>query len=438
MKSRIKMLMVAAVLVGLLHSPLRAQMGGFRDLLPMGFGGAPVETGDPGGNAKTILPGAWYPGKGGHAARGHRRIPRPARYWVTGESLLWFGKGRTTPALITTSPQGTIRDEAGVLGEPGTEILFGGGNVGDGLAAGARLDFGFWLDPCETLGVGAKIWGFEGASEGARFSGSDGNPILARPFFNVNPDFPNLPGEDSLLVVFPGLLDTGSVTAETTSDVLGTEAYLRASMLAGRGYNLDLMGGYHFVQLNDGLLVSSSSIDSNPGALPPVGTIIDTLDAFDARNAFHGGQIGFIGEIRYDCWTFSGLAKISVGNMHQAVRIDGSSTITQPGDDPVTSAGGLLAQPTNMSSTVGPHSRDRTAMIPEVGVNVSYRWREHLRLTAGYSAIYWSNVVLAGDQIDRNVNLQQNPLIGPPLPAFAFQDTDYWMHGLNLGVTLIY
>jgi len=50
--------------------------------------------------------------------------------------------------------------------------------------------------------------------------------------------------------------------------------------------------------------------------------------------------------------------------------------------------------------------------------------------------LYWSNVVLAGNQIDRAVNLSQNPgpIVGEPRPAFAFQRSDYWVQGLNVGL----
>jgi hypothetical protein len=434
MRSRITIVVLAAMMVSLLQSPLRAQLDGFRSILPVSLLGGPVA--DVGGDAKGGLVGDSYGGKGVLPHMPRRRMFRPAHYWVTAESLLWFGKGRTTPVLVTTSPQGTPQSQAGVLGESGTDILFGGGNVGDGLAAGARLDFGFWLDPCETLGVGAKVWGLQGAEESGMFTAANGDPILARPFYNVVLD-----QEDSLLISFPGLLDDGEIDVASTSDIIATEAYLRASIMSGRGYNLDLLGGYHFVRLDDSLLVETSAVNADPGGLVPVGTLFDTMDVFDARNEFHGGQVGATGEIRYDCWTLSGLAKVSFGNMHQVVNINGSNSVTTPGNDPVTTDGGLLAQPTNMSSTVGPHSRDETAIIPEVGFNVTYKWREHLRLTAGYSAIYWTNVVLAGDQIDRNINTNQmggNPLIGPPLPEFAFRDTDYWLHGISLGVTWIH
>ncbi|MCE9524663.1 MAG: BBP7 family outer membrane beta-barrel protein, partial [Planctomycetales bacterium] len=41
------------------------------------------------------------------------------------EYLMWWGRGQNIPALVTTSPNGTPQNEAGVLGFPNTTTLFG-------------------------------------------------------------------------------------------------------------------------------------------------------------------------------------------------------------------------------------------------------------------------------------------------------------------------
>ncbi len=341
------------------------------------------------------------------------------------------GKGRDMPPLVTTSPQGTDRDDAGVLGEPGTEIYFGNGGVGHDVAAGVRADFGFWFDQVETLGFGARIWGVKGDTQGIAAQGPGGNPILARPFYDVVQDEQN-----ALLVSFPGIID-GGVGVATSSDLLGTEAYLRAGLMSGPGYNLDLVGGYSFMRFDDDLLIHSNGASTDPAGVVPVGTIFDVTDIFDARNEFHGGELGLVSEVRRGCWTLRGLAKVSVGNMHQTVNIDGHTTIVEPATAPATTAGGLLAQPTN----IGRYSRDRTAWIPEVNLTVGYKPRRWLELTAGYNIIWLSNVVLSGDQIDFAVNPTQfsgNPLIGPARPAFDFRESEYWLHGISLGTTITY
>ena len=57
----------------------------------------------------------------------------PGRFWLRGEYLMWWTSGMDLPPLVTTSPQGTPQNQAGVLGQSGTTILFGGQTVnGDG------------------------------------------------------------------------------------------------------------------------------------------------------------------------------------------------------------------------------------------------------------------------------------------------------------------
>ncbi|NLX55598.1 MAG: BBP7 family outer membrane beta-barrel protein [Planctomycetaceae bacterium] len=349
----------------------------------------------------------------------------PRHAWASFDALMWWGKGRTVPPLVTSGANGAL---------PDATIAFGGGTVGGGMAPGARADFGFWFDECETLGMGAKVWGLHGDSEGSYLSSPDGSTVLARPFYNIVLD-----QEDSFLVSSPGLI-AGGVTADTSSSVLSAEAYLRSSVLAGRGYNLDLVGGYHFLRLDDDLSVFSSSVSIDPAGAVAIGTLIDVLDEFGAKNEFHGGTVGLSGEIRHGKWTVSGLAKFSVGNMHQSLHINGSQVITAPSDVPAVWPGGILAQPTNMGSS---YSRDVTAWIPEFSITAGYDVRNWLRLTAGYNFLWISNVALSGDQVDRVVNTTQfhgNPLIGEARPA-AFDDfnnTEYWLHGLTLGLTILY
>jgi hypothetical protein len=338
---------------------------------------------------------------------------RPRPTWASFDALLWWGKGRSVPPLVTTGANG------GVL--PDAEILFGDGDVGGGLATGARADFGFWFDDCETLGAGAKVWGLQGHRQGFFAASSPaGEPVLARPFFN---DLLQVP--DSLRIAFPGQV-AGDIDVSTRSSVLSTEAYLRTNMFSGRGYDVDLMGGYHFVRLDDGLQVLSNSTVLPPG-IPATFTV---LDLFNAHNEFHGGEVGVVGEVRRGCWTLTGLAKMSVGNMRQTVIINGSTTTVVPGDEFV-SPGGLLA---NAQTNMGTYRRDVTAWIPEVGVTVAYEVRSWMRVSMGYSALWFSNVVFAGDQIDETVD----PSMFATRPAFAFRETEYWLQGLNLGVTLTF
>ena len=55
------------------------------------------------------------------------------RVWFRGEYLLWATKGACTPPLLTTSTPNTPEGQAGVLGQPHTEILLGNQKMNRGL-----------------------------------------------------------------------------------------------------------------------------------------------------------------------------------------------------------------------------------------------------------------------------------------------------------------
>src|SRR5438093_2968240 len=75
------------------------------------------------------------------------------RFWAEAEYLRWTVKGDKLPALVTTSPPGTPPAQRGVLGFPGTAVLFGDSTVNDGWRSGGRAGAGFWFDDRRTSGI---------------------------------------------------------------------------------------------------------------------------------------------------------------------------------------------------------------------------------------------------------------------------------------------
>src|SRR5262245_27258846 len=63
----------------------------------------------------------------------------PGCLWAEAEYLLWWMKGAALPPLVTASPAGTPSTQAGVLGAPGTTVLFGGNSVNDEVRSGMRF-----------------------------------------------------------------------------------------------------------------------------------------------------------------------------------------------------------------------------------------------------------------------------------------------------------
>ena len=173
---------------------------------------------------------------------------------------------------------------------------------------------------------------------------------------------------------------------------------------------MDCLVGYQFVRMNDSLLMDSTATDIS-GGLIPAGTVVAVSDSFRTSSEFHGTALGLVVDNHYGAWQLDLLAKVAIGNMHENVSVNGSSTVTEPDPAPVTSNTGLFAQGTNSGS----RSRNRLAFIPEVNCNLSYRIDDQWSFTVGYSFLYFSDVIIAGGQIDRTINPSQNPgpIVGP-------------------------
>ncbi len=362
------------------------------------------------------------------------------RFWIRGEYLLWWSQGMRTPALVSTSATGTARADAGVLGVAPTTVLFGGNHLDLDPHSGGRIRAGMWLNSCRTVGLEAEYWGL--SEETAHFQQtSPGTPILARPFYDaVNGR------ETAQLVAFPAVLQ-GTITVDAITDFQSAGARLLFNACCNscdfvdpcdpcqvhpRSRRLDWLVGYRYMQLDDTLAIRedlTSLETANPGSFV-------VRDRFDTRNQFNGGELGVACNVGRCCWTIEMLSKVAIGNNRQQVTINGSTDITQAGvTTPFT--GGLLAQRTN----IGTYERDQLSVIPELGLTLGCQITPRLRATVGYTFIYWSNVVRAGDQIDRDVNPNLLPPEAPIQtthlrPEFAFRESDVWLQGLNAGVDL--
>lgn len=111
-------------------------------------------------------------------------IDNSSCYWMNAEYLLMWTKGMSTPPLVTTSTAGTPQAQAGVLGQPGTTILFGNRDMTDGSRSGVRLSLGRWLDPAHCSGIEASYMAL-GTETDSFNAGLNQFNILARPFFDT-------------------------------------------------------------------------------------------------------------------------------------------------------------------------------------------------------------------------------------------------------------
>jgi len=362
----------------------------------------------------------------GHAGAGlFGPTPRPARIWGGVEYLYWWNKDRSVPVMATTSDPGTPFSQAGVLGLSSTSVLFGGGDYDDDPESGVRGTLGLWLNPEQTLGVYGRM--FQVGPEDIGFNGSStGDPILARPFYDVD-----LNRENSLVAAYPGLTE-GGVNIRTSNEIRGYELMLRKLLFYGYANRLDVVGGYHATSIDDRVHAQHELTSLDPGGRVPVGTEINTRDWFDAENNFHGGTIGLMAQGYDGKLTWNLLTKASFGNNNQVVSIRGDSTTSIPGAGETTFNQGLLGLDTNN----GVYENDEFTIVPELDLSLSYNLFNNLSVSVGYSIIYWTDVVLAGGAVDTVINPTQidGPLIGTPAPTYEIHDQSFWVQGLTFGL----
>jgi hypothetical protein len=324
---------------------------------------------------------------------------------------------------VTTGPDGS----AGVLGEPGTEVLFGAETIDSQARPGGRITISRWLEDEEESVL--EFVGFYVADDyhtGDFARESPGSPVLARPFVNVGP---NGSSQDSELVASDTL--SGRIAIDSYSEIYSAAGLLRCNVGLGPRGRVDLLGGYRYFRLRESLAIREDLVFTS--SLLPEGTTADVRDQFAATNDFHGGELGIAAEFYLPRMSIELLAKVALGGTIRKVVIDGQTTFFIPDVAPDIAPGGLLTQPTNM----GTHRESAFSVLPEFGVSTVFAVTPNLSFTCGYSLILLNDALRTGSQIDRGVNISQlggETLDGPARPGFAFRRSDFVLQGISLGL----
>jgi hypothetical protein len=357
--------------------------------------------------------------------------------WVHAEYLLWWVEnGPLKVPLVTTGPPASL----GILGRPGTTVLFGNNDLDYGVSSGGRFTIGV-CEPTELIGVEADAFFLlrRSANLGAA-SNAGGNPLLARPFFDTTTGRENVQ-----LVSAPGAF-SGNIAISSSTRMFGAELNGILAVLGTCHFNVDAIAGFRYLDLDEDLSIQNSTTllgggQSAINGMPlfaPASTVVG--DEFQTRNQFYGGQFGAQVEGRFGNFYMDLLAKLAVGGNHEKVSVNGSTTATV-GSTSTTVPGGLLALPSN----IGKNYHDEVALVPEFQATVGYQICKTIRLFAGYDFLYWSNVVRPGEQIDRVVNATHIPTNGvftptssPNEPIVTVHQSQMWVQGLHVGITLRY
>lgn len=344
------------------------------------------------------------------------------------EYLLWSTRGMDTPALVTTSFPGTLQEQAGVLDQPATTVLFGGSRLNDDVRNGGRFTIGLWADSSKWAGIEFTYLALEEENEFHEASNFD-ETIVARPFFNLT-----LNEEDSRLIAFPSLV-SGNTTVSAASEFQTFDLVRRKPSVRNCGTEIDHFIGYRYAELKDNLRIAESTISL---ADPTTDTAFQLFDQFKTKSEFFGGVIGMrVRKQRSPNWSMEFMSKFALGNTRSRLGIEGATTTTTPNGAQSTRSGGVLTQDSN----IGSYEDDEFSTFSELGISLHHRTQCGLICTVGYSFIYWSDVLRAGSQIDTTLNPTQIPpsqLVGEARPQVNLDYDSFYAQGLRLGFEFAY
>ena len=348
--------------------------------------------------------------------------------WVEADYLATVVQGMNTPPLVSTGPAAAVQTTAleTLSSTAAASVLYGGERIGEDVRSGIRLGFGEWFTP--EFGVGAAYTHYGSLSK-TFYRESSGDPVLARPFFNVEP---GQVGVDSELIAAPGIY-AGNIHVQFDSRLEGAEILARWRVNGGQ-----LIAGYRYLRFAEALTITDIR-QALAGAPDPLttGTLLSEMDRFATRNDFNGLTLGAGSQWTNGRWMSDVTLLVGFGSARHRAVIDGETTVYVPlpggGVDVTTTSAGLLAQ---QIDNIGQYEDRRFAMVPELGLQLGYAINSSVRATVGYRLLYWSRVVRPGDLIDEELNLSQlsGPINGLRRPAFAWNYTDLWAQSLTFGL----
>jgi hypothetical protein len=401
--------------------------------------GAPVAAGPVGFPAPypsggVVASGPARPGYGAFLGGPTGLLTGGGNFLFSADYLLWYVKSSTQPTLFTTGPTSSL----GIIGQPGTTAVLGGPTFQDNLHGGARFGAQYWFGQQRVWGISGDLF-FLGRNGETYEVNSAQYPLLARPFYNQNEN-----RNDSELVAFPGAFN-GAATVTTETSIFGGGVDFRRRILGicGGCSTLDLLAGFRGLKVSEGL--SINEYVSTPTPFPPRNAIFSTVsDSFQTENQFYGFNTGIAGEVRRGRWFLNGKATVALGDVFEQLTINGS-TVVQRTTGVSAQPGGLYALP---GANIGTFSRNRFAVLPEVGVQVGYFLTPHWRVGVGYNFLYLSNMIRPADQIDPGLDVTRIPdFVAPgsnirplpsPRPAPTFKETDFFMQGISFSLQFLW
>jgi len=359
---------------------------------------------------------------------------QPQCGWVRYEQLYWSTGGGKLPPLITTAPGGTNIANAGALGAPGTQILFGGKDYLDDHRTGYRISAGGWLSGDRMLGVEASYFSLDGDSTSFTAGSSNYSILASSPFVNA------LTGESQrVLIGFPGVVGGSSSVNYEASRLTGFDVLARvllSNQICGR---VDGLIGYRQLNYGERLSIRKTLVPDPNGPIPVVpGTQIQCDDTWETSTNFHGLALGLNWEVCCGTWSFNARPRVTLGQGEQIVDRGGFTSIIVPGLPTENFPGGTY----NLNSNLGRRTKKAWTAVPELDLQIGHNFCDYIRVFGGYSCLYFSQVARAGGQIDSRVNTDlippALPTTGPAVPGSSIQRSGMFVQGVSLGLELRY
>src|SRR5262249_14567414 len=182
----------------------------------------------------------------------------PGLFWANAEYLLWWTRKGPLPVPLVTQSSTFGDFPIGALGQPGTQVVYGGQGINFGATSGFRISAGLTLMPDGGLSVeGSWLMLEKKAQNFSAHSDSAGFPAIAQPIFN-----PNSGGQAVELVPLPNPFGfAGGIQVASTSRLQGWDVNLGMGNWTGTWGGFVLLAGFRSLDLLESLTVNTSFQD---------------------------------------------------------------------------------------------------------------------------------------------------------------------------------
>jgi hypothetical protein len=401
-------------------------------------GSLPAPSLIPGGN---LINGNIWNGVGGYGGNGGGYGSANGLYGSLDYLLWWQRLAPIAAPLATTTTPGVPPGPGQVVGAintPGTVVLSPGSISSNSPQSGVRLTVGLWVDNDTSYGV--ELGGFLFQTNAGSWNATSnlGAPPLFIPFFaQLGFNAPGGVAPFQAALPFSGPALNSIIAAVDNTRLWGLELNGVYNLSNDDGMSVVLLGGLRFLELSDNLTIQYSTLNPNTQAFGIMG------DHFNTRNQFWGINFGARAEACFGQLDARVTGEIAVGYVHESVEADGLSRFLGNTIPTGFAAGQLIQYPAGVFAQglqLGRRIQDPFAVVPQLGLQVGYNVSSNVRVYAGYDILYVSDVVRAGDQLDRRMALPTagalgvNGIITVP-PVAGFNHTDFWAQGFTFGAS---